>query len=86
MFKISRRRSAHWAISCIAVVARCTYTNCFESVGDPVPTAQHWLKLATRPADFDENSVWAYVQKLKEIESGKPFNFVCLLFEDIWFI
>ena len=48
--------------------------NGFELVGDPVPTAQHWLTLPTRPVDFDANSVWAYVQKLKKIESGKPFS------------
>jgi len=47
----------------------------FELVGDPVPTAQHWLTLPTRPVDFDPNAVWAYVQKLKEIESGKQFSF-----------
>ena len=39
--------------------------NGFELVGDPVPSAQRWLTLPTRPVDFDANSVWAYVQKLK---------------------
>jgi hypothetical protein len=48
--------------------------NGFALVGEPFPTAQHWLKLPTRPVDFDANSIWAYFQKLKEIESGKPFN------------
>ena len=46
----------------------------FELVGDPVPTAQHWLALSERPDDFDANLVWKYVQKLKEIESGKQFS------------
>ena len=45
--------------------------NGFELVGDPVPTAQHWLTLTVRPNDFDANSVWKYVQKLREIESGE---------------
>ena len=35
--------------------------NAFELVGDPVPTAQHWLTLTVRPDDFDANSVWKYV-------------------------
>ena len=48
--------------------------NGFELVGDPVPTAQHWLALPSRPVDFDANSVWTYVQKLKETESGKPYS------------
>ena len=26
--------------------------NAFELVGDPVPTAQHWLTLTVRPYDF----------------------------------
>ena len=40
----------------------------FELVGDPVLTAQHWLTLNVRPDDFDANSVWKYVQKVREIE------------------
>ena len=48
--------------------------NGFELVEDPVPTAQHWLTLTARPADFDANSVWIYVQKLREIEWGKQFS------------
>ncbi len=29
----------------------------FELVEGAVPTAQHWLSLGTRPADFDATSV-----------------------------
>ena len=47
--------------------------NGFELVGGPVPTAQHWLTLPTLALASDANFVWAYVQELKEIESGKPF-------------
>jgi hypothetical protein len=46
----------------------------FELVGDFVPTAQHWLTLTVCPDDFDANLVWKYVQKLREIESGKQFS------------
>ena len=43
----------------------------FELVGNPVPTAQHWLTLTVRPDDFDANSVWRYVHSLGQEECGR---------------
>ena len=44
----------------------------FESVGTPVPIAQHWRSLQFRPDDFDPNSIWVFTQKLKDA-TGKQY-------------
>ena len=57
----------------------------FEYLGDPVPTAQHWLILPSRQVDFNANSVWAYVQKLKGY-NNKVCLCLCVFYEDMRFL